>query len=163
MKRIFLAFVVAAACGTSPEDRRDENKKWSELQVTVRDVYKLHHECDAEQSAYEKASGAATEALGASGFGLTYKVLDAEKDKALAYLTACQKRQADYIEDAKDKASYGSTSRATWRGRAERLEKALDAWLDACIKCGKAQDCVARYREARHEQRKDYDRRAVCR
>lgn len=161
------ALALLQGCSSSPSkaDRDDENKKWSEWLATVKDVYKLNHECDVEYSAYQKGTDAALEALRTYGLsGAAYRALELEKEKAEAHLTACLKRQSDYVEEASDKASF-ITSRATRKARYERLLKASDAWLDACVKCGKAPDCIARYREAtrlKDDQQKDYGPPPVC-
>jgi hypothetical protein len=160
-----ILLVVLCSCGASKQARDAETKAWSEFQATISDVYKLEHACDAEQTAYQKTYDAylATPVMSA-----IHASMSDDKEKAEAYVNACFKNQADYVEGKigkYDRASYGSTSRSTHRLRAERLTKAADAWLDACVSCAKAQDCISRYREATRleaDARKEYKRPPLC-
>jgi len=167
-RSIVLAMLLIAACSSEAEKARkaaipEEKKAWADLVSTRQDVLKLEHACDAEREAYTKARDAKSELLRAAYDSPAYRQMDGEAQKAEAFANACQRRQPDFVEDGHDKLMMGFPNRNTQKARYERIQNALDAWLDACVKCANGAQCVERMRLAERKPLEKWQvERPVC-
>jgi hypothetical protein len=171
MKAPLTLALVVTAFGCAPRGPTKqavdaENAAWGQYVAAAKELHQLFHACDAERETYQKASDASHVALmSSSTLSAAYHQLEVEKDKAEAYVDACERRQADYIETEKDKARFGRTSNATVQARSDKLRKVGDAWLDACVECAAGRACVQRMREIVRmddKARPNYNAPPVC-